>query len=49
LFGWPEIFVGMGIDKIRLTGGEPLARRDIGRIVERLGVLPGLKTPGDDD
>jgi cyclic pyranopterin phosphate synthase len=38
------IFVGMGIDKIRLTGGEPLARRDIGRIVERLGVLPGLKT-----
>jgi cyclic pyranopterin phosphate synthase len=38
------IFVGMGIDKIRLTGGEPLARRDIGRIVERLGALPGLKT-----
>jgi cyclic pyranopterin phosphate synthase len=38
------IFVGMGIDKIRLTGGEPLARRDIGRVVERLGALPGLKT-----
>jgi cyclic pyranopterin phosphate synthase len=38
------IFVGMGIDKIRLTGGEPLARRDIGQIVERLGALPGLKT-----
>ncbi len=38
------IFVSMGIDKIRLTGGEPLARRDIGRIVERLGALPGLKT-----
>jgi cyclic pyranopterin phosphate synthase len=38
------IFVDMGIDKIRLTGGEPLARRDIGRIAERLGALPGLKT-----
>jgi cyclic pyranopterin phosphate synthase len=38
------IFVRMGIDKIRLTGGEPLARRDIGQIVERLGALPGLRT-----
>ena len=38
------IFVDMGIDKIRLTGGEPLARRDIGQIAERLGALPGLKT-----
>ena len=38
------IFVGMGITKIRLTGGEPLSRRDVGQIAERLGALPGLKT-----
>ena len=38
------IFVGMGITKIRLTGGEPLTRRDFGQIAERLGALPGLKT-----
>jgi cyclic pyranopterin phosphate synthase len=38
------IFVGMGITKIRLTGGEPLSRRDAGQIAERLGALPGLKT-----
>ena len=38
------IFVGMGITKIRLTGGEPLSRRDIGQIAQRLGALPGLKT-----
>jgi len=38
------IFVGMGITKIRLTGGEPLSRRDVGQIAGRLGALPGLKT-----
>ena len=38
------VFVGMGITKIRLTGGEPLSRRDVGQIAERLGALPGLKT-----
>jgi cyclic pyranopterin phosphate synthase len=37
------IFVGMGITKIRLTGGEPLSRRDIGPIAQRLAALPGLK------
>src|SRR5882762_9530784 len=38
------IFTGMGITKIRLTGGEPLTRRDFGQIASRLGALPGLKT-----
>jgi cyclic pyranopterin phosphate synthase len=38
------IFVGMGIAKIRLTGGEPLSRRDLTSIAARLGALPGLKT-----
>ncbi len=38
------VFTGMGVDKIRLTGGEPLTRRDIDTIATRLGALPGLKT-----
>ncbi|RDB41833.1 GTP 3',8-cyclase MoaA [Halomonas sp. DQ26W] len=36
-------FVEMGVEKVRLTGGEPLVRRDIGRLVEDIGGLPGLK------
>lgn len=39
-----RIFVDMGINKIRLTGGEPLLHKDILRITEELSVLPGLNT-----
>ena len=35
--------VAMGIDKIRLTGGEPLVRKGLLPFVERLAQLPGLK------
>jgi len=35
--------VGLGIDKIRLTGGEPLVRKGIVGFSERLARLPGLK------
>jgi molybdenum cofactor biosynthesis protein A, bacterial len=35
-----RVFVGLGVTKIRLTGGEPLARRDFGDIVRRLSALP---------
>ncbi|HXG86208.1 MAG TPA: GTP 3',8-cyclase MoaA [Pyrinomonadaceae bacterium] len=39
-----EIFVSLGIEKIRLTGGEPLIRRDVENLVEKLSVLkPQLK------
>jgi cyclic pyranopterin phosphate synthase len=39
-----EIFVSLGIEKIRLTGGEPLIRRDIPVLVEKLARLkPRLK------
>ena len=31
-----EIFVSLGIEKIRLTGGEPLIRRDVPVLVEKL-------------
>jgi cyclic pyranopterin phosphate synthase len=33
------IFVGLGVQKIRLTGGEPLLRRDLPRLVEMLAPL----------
>lgn len=35
-----EIFVEMGVEKIRLTGGEPLVRKDVGEIISGLGKLP---------
>jgi len=39
-----EIFVHLGVEKIRLTGGEPLLRRDIETLVEKLSKLkPNLK------
>jgi GTP 3',8-cyclase len=34
-----EIFVALGIEKIRLTGGEPMLRRDIETIVRKLAKL----------
>jgi cyclic pyranopterin phosphate synthase len=34
-----DIFVELGIEKIRLTGGEPMMRRDIETIIERLTAL----------
>ena len=38
-----EIFVGLGIEKLRLTGGEPMLRRDIETIIQKLSPL---KTSG---
>jgi cyclic pyranopterin phosphate synthase len=37
-----RIFVGLGVRKIRLTGGEPLVRRDLERLVEKLAQLGDL-------
>ena len=34
-----RIFVGLGVEKIRLTGGEPLVRRDVQRLVAMLAEL----------
>lgn len=36
-------FVGLGIRKIRLTGGEPLLRADLPRLVARLAAIPGIE------
>jgi cyclic pyranopterin phosphate synthase len=36
------IFAARGVEKIRLTGGEPLVRRDVERLVAMLAEIPGL-------
>ena len=41
-----EIVAPLGIDKIRLTGGEPLLRRDLPRLVEMICTVPGIKDVG---
>ncbi|MBK3868489.1 GTP 3',8-cyclase MoaA [Pseudomonas stutzeri] len=38
-----RIFVGLGVKKIRLTGGEPLVRQGIVGLCERIAALPGLR------
>ena len=35
-----KVFVKNGVDKIRLTGGEPLVRKDFSDILKRLSALP---------
>jgi cyclic pyranopterin phosphate synthase len=41
-----EIAAPLGIDKIRLTGGEPLMRRDLPRLVRMLVAIPGIRDVG---
>ena len=38
-----EIFVSLGIEKIRLTGGEPMLRRDIETLIEKIARLKNPK------
>jgi cyclic pyranopterin phosphate synthase len=35
--------VSLGISRIKLTGGEPLMRRDLSEIVKEIAAVPGLK------
>ena len=41
-----EVAVPLGIDKIRLTGGEPLMRRDMPRLVAMLSRVAGIRDIG---
>jgi len=36
------IFAGRGVNKVRLTGGEPLLRREVEKLVEMLAKIPGV-------
>ena len=38
-----RLFVQQGVEKIRLTGGEPLIRRDLERLIEMLASIRGLQ------
>jgi cyclic pyranopterin phosphate synthase len=38
-----RIFVAHGVEKIRITGGEPLVRRDVERLIEMLARIDGLR------
>ncbi|HVS27466.1 MAG TPA: GTP 3',8-cyclase MoaA [Burkholderiales bacterium] len=38
-----RVFVGLGVTKVRITGGEPLVRKNVLWLLEALGELPGLK------
>ena len=39
IYSIAKVFVNLGVNKIRLTGGEPLVRKDFSRILERLSSL----------
>jgi len=38
-----DVFLSLGVDKVRLTGGEPLLRRDLPALVGMIAAKPGLK------
>ena len=38
-----DVFIGLGVDKVRLTGGEPLLRRNLPTLVTMLAAKPGLR------
>jgi cyclic pyranopterin phosphate synthase len=37
-----SLAVGLGIEKVRITGGEPLLRRDLEKLIERLARIEGI-------
>jgi cyclic pyranopterin phosphate synthase len=38
-----DVFIELGVDKVRLTGGEPLLRRDLPALIEPLAAKPALR------
>ncbi len=38
-----KIAAGLGVTKLRVTGGEPLLRRDLPHLIERLAAIPGIR------
>ncbi|CAN5727610.1 GTP 3',8-cyclase MoaA [soil metagenome] len=39
-----RVFAQMGMDKIRLTGGEPMVRKNLEVLIEQLALIEGVKT-----
>jgi GTP 3',8-cyclase len=37
------IFVSLGIKKVRLTGGEPMVRQDLEKLIQKLSAISGIK------
>ena len=38
-----DVFTDLGVDRVRLTGGEPLVRRDLSELIRLLAAKPALK------
>jgi cyclic pyranopterin phosphate synthase len=38
-----DVFIDLGVDKVRLTGGEPLLRRGLPRLIRLLAAKPALR------
>jgi len=38
-----SVFVGRGVEKVRITGGEPLVRKDVEKLIAMLAELRGIK------
>lgn len=38
-----EVFVSLGVTKLRVTGGEPMLRRDLESLIERLAKIDGIE------
>ena len=38
-----DVFMSLGVDKVRITGGEPLLRRDLPDLVRMIADKPGLR------
>ena len=41
-----RVAASLGVDKIRLTGGEPLVRKDLHKLVRLLAAIPGIRDIG---
>src|SRR3954470_9316956 len=39
-----RVLVSMGVEQVRLTGGEPTVRKDLPKLVETLSHIEGLKS-----
>jgi GTP 3',8-cyclase len=38
-----RVMSGLGVDKIRLTGGEPLVRKNLTHLIERISAMPAIR------